>query len=170
MTDLANKNHHFKAHFNDDHLTTVQYSCFKQAACGALDHLKKYKYDDQVLKLSKTNSRSSRKISYLTSVPGISKSTVIINMNATRSSQLSFSEMDAFFNKSIRSIEKSRKIRASFSSVAQKKRMTFAEKRKIHKIDEYRIRRDVYNNNFQSISSLFKKILSIGCSNDGTPV
>jgi hypothetical protein len=91
-------------------------------------------------------------------------------MNATRSSQLSLSEMDAFFNKSIRSIEKSRKIRASSSSVAQKKRMTFAEKRKIQKIDEYRIRQDVYNNNFQSISSLFKKILSIGCSNDGTPV
>jgi hypothetical protein len=78
--------------------------------------------------------------------------------------------MDAFFNKSIRSIEKSRKIRASSSSVAQKKRMTFAEIRKIQKIDEYRIRQDVYNNNFQSISSLFKKILSIGCSNDGTPV
>jgi hypothetical protein len=78
--------------------------------------------------------------------------------------------MDAFFNKSIRSIEKSRKIRASSSCVPQKKRMTFAEKRKIQKIDEYRIRQDVYNNNFQSISSLFKKILSIGSLNDGTPV
>ena len=91
-------------------------------------------------------------------------------MNATRTSQLSHSEMNAFFNKSIRSVEKSRKIRASSRSVGQKKIMSFTEKRKIQKIDEYRFRQDVYNNNFQSISFLFKKILSIGCSNDGTPV
>ena len=91
-------------------------------------------------------------------------------MIVDRTSDLTLSEMDAFFAQSLKKIETSRKTRKASTSLRPKALKSIVEKRKVQKIEEYRIRQDIYNNNFSSISALFKKIISIGCVDEGTPV
>ena len=77
------------------------------------------------------------------------------------------SEMEKFLSSALKKVEVSRKPR---KLSCQSKKQSFLQERKMQKISEYKMRQDVYNNNLSSIASVFKRLLSYGSVDEGTPL
>ena len=77
------------------------------------------------------------------------------------------SEMEKFLSSALKKVEISRKAR---KLSCPSKNQNFLQKRKMQKISEYKMRQDVYNNNLSSIATVFKRLLSYGSVDEGTPL